>query len=268
MAKKETGTALAEAPLNGGYLALQSDGDAREAMLANLGDSASLTESDLKRVKIPSGGGTKWTIPSVSGDEMVDEIEGILAAICPRGVLWPQEEPKQGTLPLLRTDDLKIAYRVGPDNGDVKPDDLEKYHIVGSAEPPLYNWEAMTGDGGLFGFGSGKGGHGKRAKEQRVLFILRERDMFPLVITVQPGSLKAMKQFIVGLTAEGIPHYRAVVGLALKKETSAGGQMYSQIVPRLIGQLTPEQGSIVRRDYTERLKDLARRMTVEAEAAE
>jgi hypothetical protein len=265
MAKKSTALATADEPLNGNFLALIEGSAELEAMETNLGDNAVLTESDLRRVKIPSAGGTKWTIPSVTGDETVDEIEGILAAVCPRGILWPSIESREGTMPLLRSDDLKIAHRVGNDNGDISPAILEKYRI-GDGEPAAYDWQGLTSDGGPFGFGSGKNGQGKRAKEQRVLFILRERDVFPLVVTASPGSLKAIRQFVLGLVNAGIPHYRAIIGLSLRRETSQGGQAYSQIVPRLIGTLTVEQGEAIRQKYTIKLKEVARKLPVETAA--
>jgi hypothetical protein len=49
-------------------------------------------------------------------------------------------------------------------------------------------------------------------------------------------------------------HYACVVGLKLQKVKNAGGQPYSQIVPRLVGTITPEQAEVARVTYTEPLK--------------
>jgi hypothetical protein len=45
-----------------------------------------------------------------------------------------------------------------------------------------------------------------------------------------------------------------VIGLKLEKAKSKGGQPYSLIVPRVIGQISEEQGEVARRIYVEPLK--------------
>ena len=45
-----------------------------------------------------------------------------------------------------------------------------------------------------------------------------------------------------------------MIGLKLTKVKSSGGQPYSQIVPRLVGTITPEQAEVARVTYTEPLK--------------
>jgi len=54
-----------------------------------------------------------------------------------------------------------------------------------------------------------------------------------------------------------VPHYRAVVSLTLDKVENAGGQNYSQIVPKFIGEISKEEGEMVRRMYTTPLSKIA-----------
>ncbi len=243
------------------YLALQQSGALKEAMDANMGEGAILEEGDLTRVPTPLGGVTKWTVPSIAGDESEDDITGILVCICRRGVLWGNDDPVEGTRPVLQTNDLVTATRSNDDNGNISQETLDQFRLPG--EPERYDWRALADDNGPFGYGLGKGGHGKRAKEQRVLFILREQEPFPLIVIVQPGSLKVMKQFIVDLSKAQIPHYRAVIKLRLKQSISASGTTYSEIVPELVGKLDEATGKVVRERWTDTLSGVARAMDVD-----
>ncbi len=69
-----------------------------------------------------------------------------------------------------------------------------------------------------------------------------------------------------GASASGA-RSRAFVSLTLQKVESAGGQSYSQIVPKLIGTLTREEGEMLRRLYTEPLSKIATQIDVPQDAA-
>lgn len=232
------------------YIALQEGGAIAEALAANMGEGAALRESDLTRVPIPTGGGTMWMIPGLGGDEAAKTIEGVLVFQTVRGILWPKAEPEEGSLPALVSFDLKTARRVSDQLSDAFLDSIEPARIGDSDE---YNWADLP----QCQWGSGKGGSGKAAKEQRVLYILRETDPLPLVVTIQPGSLKDWQKFILALTKAGVPFYRAVISLGLEKSTSGGGQPYSRVVPNLVGVLTPEQGAVIRTQFTEPMRAVA-----------
>lgn len=242
-------TALATIDTNT-YLALADGGEIAEAMAANLGEGAALKESDLTRIRIPSSGGTHWTIPGLIQDEVVPSIEGILVYQCCRGVLWAGEEPEEGSLPLMVTNDLKIGRLVDDNPPQEFLDEIEPHRI---GDTDTYNWTDLPQNQ----WGTGKNGSGKKCKEQRVLFILREVEPLPLVVTIQPGSLKNWQQFIVALTKAGIPYWRAAISLSLEKDKSETGVAYSKVVPNLIGTLTREQGDVIRSKFTEAMREVA-----------
>lgn len=245
-----TGTQLATVERDS-YLALQEGSEIREAMQANMAGGASLTEQDLIRVKTPSGGATKWTIESITGDEVVPAIEGILVYFCMRGVLWPSEDPGDHR-PVLVTDDLIHARRVGDELGDIDPKTLDKFKRSDGS----YDWQSLPYNQ----FGSAANGVGKRCKESRVLFVLPQDKAFPYVVQAQPGSLKTVKPLFTQLTNVGLPYYRAVISLTLQKVKNSGGQEFSQIVPRVIGSISPETGAMIKREYTEPLSKVAQQM--------
>ena len=87
-----------------------------------------------------------------------------------------------------------------------------------------------------------------------MLAILREDEAWPLLVTAGPGSLKTVVPFVKRLS---VPHYRAEVSLTLAKVENAGGQSFSQIVPKFLGEISKEEGDMVRRMYTEPLSKIA-----------
>lgn len=236
------------------FLALQPGSDVSEALTANLVEGESMMIGDLTVVKTPTSGSTKWTIEDVTGEVVTDAITGILVYYGPHGVLWPSNESVEGTKPLLVTHDLKIARKIGDDYGDLDEAAIEACRN----DDGSYDWKALPYNQ----FGTGKNGIGKRCKEQRLMAILRESDAFPLLIRAQPGSLKSVTTFIKKLPCA---HFRAIVELKLEKAQSKGGQAYAMIKPRLVAQLTKEQGEVVKTMYTENLGEAIRNAALQAD---
>lgn len=239
------------------FLALRPDSDVREALLANLGPGESITAADLPRVPTPAGGGKVWSwMDSGNNEQSAKTIDGALVYCGVRGTLWNSEEPVAGTSPVLVSYDLLTAVRVNEDIGDLDAEVLESCRIGDR----LYDWRRLP----YAQFGSSSNGRGKRAKESRLLAILREDEAWPLLVSAGVGSLKTVSPFIRRLP---VPHYRAVVSLTLEKVENAGGQPYSQIVPRLLRTLTKEEGDLLRRLYTEPLSRIATQIDVPQDAA-
>lgn len=225
------------------YPALSNDSRQMQIIAANL-EGELMQETDLVRVKTPSGGSTQWAVEVDGNLTMTDEIVGLLVGVGKRGVLWPEEDPSE-LRPVIVTNDLQVGYRVSDDLGSIRPEALERYRI-GDRK---YDWVALS-NGPEFGYGAGRG-KGKRCKEARVLAILRQGETWPVLVTVGPGSLRNIIPFLKRLPV--FPH-EAVVSLKLTKAKSSGGQPYSQIVPRLAGTITPEQGEVARRVYADPIR--------------
>lgn len=239
------------------FLVLRPESDLAEAMAANIPDGEEITESSLTRVKTPSGGALAWEVDELEGTKNVDKITGALVFFHRAGVLWPTTDPVPGTLPLLRTDDLRTAYIVGEDYGNIDKTELEQYKI----DDGLYDWKNLPWNQ----FGTGKNGNGKRCEESRTMCVLREGDIFPLLIRAKPGSLRTVVPFIQKLT---IPYWRVIIELSLSKQISRGKQEYSRIEPRLAGELSREEGAQVRLLYTDRMSESVGAPTVESRGDE
>jgi hypothetical protein len=238
------------------FLALRPDSDVREALMANLGPGESLQAGDLPRVPTPAGGGRMWGwTDSGNNEQSAKSIDGILVYYGVRGTLWGSEEPQGKASPVLVSYDLMTAVRVNDDIGDLDAEALESCRVGDR----LYDWTRLPYNQ----YGTSKSGRGKRCKESRLLAILRENEAWPLLVTAGPGSLKTVTPFVKRLS---VPHFRAVVSLTLDKVENAGGQPYSQIVPKLVGTISKEEGEIVRRLYTEPLSRIATQIDVSQDA--
>lgn len=226
------------------YPALAPDSRQMQVIAANL-DGEPMVETDLVRVKTPLGGATQWTIDVDGNVETTDEIVGLLVGVGKKGTLWPAEDPSEAR-PVIVSNDLQVGYRVSDDIGTIDPDALEKFRI-GDRK---YDWAALA-NSTEFGYGTSRSGSGKRCKEARILAILRQGETWPILVTVGPGSLATVVPWLRRLPC--FPH-EAVIGLKLVKAKGKQGQPYSQIVPRLVGQISEEQGEVAKRTYADPIR--------------
>lgn len=245
------------------YVALAENSDVGEIVRANLGEGEAFDVSLLTRVKVPSGGGTTWTIPTVEGDENAKVLEGAFLHWSKQGLLWPHEEPVEGDQPILVSYDLETAELRGPIPAELN-DTLERFRLSDTT----YDWRGLAADNGPFGYGTGKSGHGKRVKEQRLVVLLRKGDIMPTVVTVPPGSLKNFAKLMFGMTNFQLPYWKTAVRLTLEKATSRGGQPFAKIAFSVAGRLDPETADMLRRLYGSKLEAAARAMASDAEPSE
>jgi hypothetical protein len=238
------------------YLALQPMSDVREALMANLQAGESITAQDLVRVPTPAGGGKVWSWKDAGNNDVTAKsIDGVLVYYGVRGTLWPTTEATMGRKPVLVTYDLDTAVRVSDDIGDLDAEALESCRTGDRT----YDWKRLPWNQ----WGSGNGGVGKRCKESRLLAILRQEDAWPVLITAGPGSLLPVGQFVKRLP---VAHFRAEISLTLEKAQSSNGNPYSQIVPKLLGTISREEGEILRKLYTLPLSKMAEQLDVGSES--
>ena len=75
--------------------------------------------------------------------------------------------------------------------------------------------------------GTGENG-GKACKNKRRIYILREGELIPLLLTLPTGSMKEFAVYIKRLLAKGKKSHSVVTRFSLKKVNNAGGIAYSQ----------------------------------------
>ena len=146
--------------------------------------------------------------------------------------------------------------------------------FTGGSNPPDcgYDGVAGTGDPGgncahcpLNQFGSGENG-GKACKNKRRIYILREGELIPLLLTLPTGSMKEFSVYVKRLLAKGRKTSAVVTRFSLKKVTNAGGIAYSQAQFTVDRPLTDEELPYIAA-MAEQVKQFATRVGYEDEPA-
>jgi hypothetical protein len=89
-------------------------------------------------------------------------------------------------------------------------------------------------------FGTGENGS-KACKNRRRIYVLREGEIFPLLLSLPTGSLKEFTKYIKRLLSKGRKSNAVVTRFSLKKATNSGGLAYSQAQFAIDRVLTPEE---------------------------
>jgi hypothetical protein len=216
-------------------------GDISAALSTNIG-SGNLSEFDLPRIKIPAGGGTQWTVPTLEGEAMEPQIEGVIV--------------------LARDTRAYYSQPISETGGNQPPDCFSTDGVTGSGKP---GGACITCP--LAVYGSAPGCRGQACKQIKQLFVLRGSQLLPEVVTLPPTSLKAAKQYLLKLTSQGVPYYAVVTRIGLERTKNAQGIAYSRAVLSFVRRLTPEEIDRAR-EYHEMLKPLVQRMAVDLDASE
>ena len=203
-----------------------------------LAEELSGLDGGFERIKIPSGGSTSFEIPGENPGETetVKEFSGVI----------------------LYHHALYSFYR-------------EKY-VGGNNPPACGSYDGVTGQGVPGGtcascplnqFGSGENG-GKACKNHRRVYILREGEILPLLLSLPAGSLKAYSRYVKRLLARGKKTNSVITRFSLVKATNAGGIMYSQAQFAVERGLTSEEYALIR-PLSEEIKTHSRIVSFEAD---
>ena len=179
------------------------------AALANtdiLGDAAEdlagLTFT-FDRIKIPAGGSTAFEIPGENDEtEMVKEIRGVI----------------------LHNHPAYAYYRAKYQGGSNPPDCGSFNGVQGIGLPGGLCAECHYNQ-----YGSGEG-QAKACKNRRMIYILMENELFPMVLSLPTGSLKEFTKYVKRQLSKGRKLSQIVTKISLKKASSASGIAFSQAV--------------------------------------
>lgn len=193
-----------------------SQTDAQELLQDALGGEA-LGFGDLDRIKVPSGGGAAWEVPSLEGDVSMRSIEGVIVHKAPRRAYWP------------------YSVEDKPDDADGTPDCQSNDGIMGVGDPggecascPFNEWGSDI-----------KGGPGKACKETRQLFVLTKNDLLPIVLTVPPTSLANVKAYFLRLLRAQVSPSEVVTSIGLEKADN-GKFKFSKVTLTAGERLSPD----------------------------
>lgn len=191
-----------------------------------------------ERIKIPSAGSTVFEVPGEDDD--TDTVKEFSAVI-------------------LHHHTLNAFYKTKYTGGNNPPD-------CGS-------FDGITGEGDPGGscaacpynqFGSADEGNGKACKNRRRIYVLREGEVFPLLLSLPTGSLKEFTKYIKRLLSKGRKSNSVVTRFSLQKATSGGGVVYSQAQFAIDRPLTPDEQPLID-TLTEQVKAYSGRVAFDAE---
>lgn len=197
------------------------------------------------RVKIPSGGGLAFEVPGDDPEnpDAEKELVGVIVDHHPVNAYWADKYAGANNPP----DCSSIDGKVGVDlDGNRKP----------CNSCPMNAW------------GTADDGRGKACKNMRRLYILRDGESLPLLLTLPPTSLKNVSDYLgLRIVAKGFRSYGVITKVTLKKAQNAGGINYSQAVFAVAGTLAPEQVAAMS-EYSQGIKVLTRQLAIGAEESD
>lgn len=175
-------------------------------------------------VKIPSGGGLSFELSGDDPDnpETAQTLTGVIVHHHPVNVYWEHDFDGAGGLPDCSSPDGH--HGIHAKTGEV----------LDCASCP-YNQ-----------FGSGKG-NSKACKNTHRVYLLRENEPLPILLTLPPTSLRAFKDYLAKrLIMKGKRSTDVLTTIKLKREKNADGAVYSACVFSKAGDLTPDQIAAVK----------------------
>jgi len=233
MAKKKENTDLA-IQNNSGYLAL-ADRDFSQMV----SDELDGLDIGFERIKIPSGGATMYELPTEGDDtETVKDFSGVI----------------------LHHHPLNAYYSTKYTGGSNPPDCGSYDNVTGFGNPG-----GSCKDCPLNRFGSGENG-AKSCKNKRRVYILREGEMFPILLSLPTGSLKAFTKYVKTQLSKGKKTNTVVTRFTLKKVNNAGGIAYSQAAFTFDRDLRAEECAVIS-PLSEQIKSCAASIGFETDTA-
>lgn len=172
------------------------------------------------RVKIPSGGGLAFEVPG-DDDENPDsatELVGVILHHHAVNAYWKEKFAGGNEQPDCSSFDGKTGV------------DRETGECKNCAECKFNQ------------FGSDDNGSGKACKNVHRIYLLREDNPVPIILSLPPTSLKYMRDYIgKRILIKGMRCYDAITKITLKKEKNAAGIAYSRAVFTFVGKLNESQ---------------------------
>lgn len=203
----------------GGYLALSEDPQEIEAIInENLGGQA-ITEFDLPRVKVPSGGATTWEIPSLMGIDSERTLSGVVVHFKLTRAYWPADADS-GTPPACRSND----------------------GINGIGDPGGACGTCPNAEFGSAVDDQGRPAPGQACNAKEIWFMLRPGSYLPIVVALPATSLKAAKAYRVGqLGSAGVRLPSVVTSITLEVAKNGKGDPYAIARPNVAGMLDKDE---------------------------
>lgn len=220
-----------------------------EVFQENLGGET-ITDRDLDAIKMPSGGGLSWDVPSIDGGIATKTLSGVVIAQFMRRAYWPTRD-LSGAPPQCSSPNASDGYG---DPGD-------KLDNIGACLQCPFAQFGSAPDRD-----DGTPSNGQACKQMRQVFLLMDDNILPRVLTLSPTSLAPSKTFFLQLAGAGHRYYAVTVNIGLEKKT-AGNTPYSVATWALGAPLGEDEAKKVA-DYRDAILPMISRRQVTAADAQ
>lgn len=174
--------------------------------------SGGLSAFDLTRIKVPTGGSMFWAIPSPEGDQPAKSFDGVILDYRDVRSYWEKD--------------------LGAGGGGAPPDCSSEDAEHGNGRYGIDSDENRTGLCATCPqsqWGSKTGSRGQACRLTRQVFLLRDSELMPTLLSVPVSSQQPFRKFLLGLASTGISPYEVVTTFELVKATSKTGIDYARI---------------------------------------
>ena len=170
------------------------------------------------KIKVPSGGGLAFEVPGDNPDEPDLQKEFKAVIIYHHPVLSYYKEKYTGGNEAPDCSSIDGVVGVDKESGEIR----------------------RCKDCPLNQFGTGENG-GKACKNRRRIFILRENEIFPTLLSLPTASVDNFTKYIVNLVGKHKKSNQVVTKFSLKKDTNKNGITFSKVVLSFERDLSPEE---------------------------
>ncbi len=207
------------------YRALANGADAAALIRETLAGQE-VSEFDLTRVRIPSGGATTFEVPSRIGDDVATKrLEGVILFDTKARAYWENPYSGGSEPPSCSSNDGEHAEPRETEEGGAP-------NIPATEDPDTGKLLCHTCRFNEYGTATREGGgkgKGKACRETRQVFLLTPGRMLPTVLVLPPTSIRPFSGYLLGLADEGVNWRNVVTAVTLIKK-SGDGPDYSQAV--------------------------------------
>lgn len=203
---------------------------------------------DLGRIKMPSGGMTAFAVPTLDGEEVMKEIDVVIAFVQGKQRKWHRETMEEsggGSFP----DCQSIDGIHGRGNNELEPENLD--------DPGTFDYLCDECQWSKFGSKRGPNGEPRRGQdcsESIHIFFFWGEMVLPMMLAASVTSLKPTKEYLQRLALHGRPLSSVITRLSLAKvEATAKAPAHAVLVLKKVGDV-PEE----RRDEIKKACDAAK----------
>jgi len=202
-------------------------------MAAMMAEELDGLDTSFERIKIPSAGSTVFEVPGEDPGEpdTVKEFSGV--------ILYHH---------------TRAAYSKTKYSGGNQPPDCGSFDGISGEGDPGGDCRTCPYNK----FGTGENGS-KACKNRRRIYVLREGEIFPLLLSLPTGSLKEFTKYIKRLLGKGRKSNSVVTRFSLRKATNSGGIAYSQAQFTIDRVLTPQERALLEK-LSEQVKAYSKRV--------